>query len=250
MDKKRKVIVFSGAGLSADSGMPTFRDSNGLWENHSVEDVATHESWYEHDKQDLMRRFYGERFKQYKNCKPHAGHEALAKLEDKFDVTHVTQNIDNLLEDAGCTDVKHVHGRIKSKKCERHIDITTLDGDGTFVCDYKAECTESDSLDLWGGKCPKCDSELRPDVVWFNECVHLDFEEMKEWVRLVKYEEGVFICAGTSVQVYPAGYLLSFFSQVKEKYIVDLHPQAVADYVLLEGKASDLLPALVEKLLS
>jgi NAD-dependent deacetylase len=196
-----------------------------------------------------MRRFYGERFKQYKNCRPHAGHYALAKLEEQFHVTHVTQNIDGLLEEAGCTDVKHVHGKINFKKCERHKDITTLGGESEFTCDYKAVVENSDSLDLWGGKCPLCDGELRPDVVWFNEAVHLDFEEMKDWVRTVKYEDGVFICAGTSVQVYPAGYLLSFFSQVKEKYIVDMNPKPVADYVLLEGKASDLLPALVEKLM-
>lgn len=242
----RKVIVFSGAGLSADSGVPTFRDSNGLWENHSVEDVATHESWYEHNKQDLMLRFYEERYNQYKNCKPHAGHEALAKLEEQFDVTHVTQNIDSLLEDAGCTDVKHVHGRIGMKKCEWHKDITTLDGDGKYKCDYRVEALSPVAS---GEKCPYCDGNLRPDVCWFNERVHIDFEEMKEWVREVKYEEGVFICAGTSAQVYPAGYLLSFFSQVKEKYIVDINPKPVADYVLLEGKASDLLPPLVGNLL-
>jgi len=244
---KRRIIVFSGAGLSADSGVPTFRDNNGMWENHNVEDIAVHEAWYEKENKELMRRFYGGRFNQYKNCKPHAGHEALAKLEDKFFVTHVTQNIDGLLEAAGCRDVKHVHGKITFKKCEWHKDITTLDGDNKFVCDYKSECRSPSEYEE---KCPSCGGDLRPDVVWFNERVHLDFGEMKEWVRQVKYEDGIFICAGTSVQVYPAGYLLSFFSQVKEKYIVDLKPQKVADYVLVEGKASDMLPHLVEKILS
>ena len=244
---RRKVVVFSGAGLSSDSGIPTFRDTNGLWENHNVEDIATHEAWYEKENYDLINKFYNERYNTYKNCKPHAGHEALAKLEDQFDVTHVTQNIDGLLEDAGCRDVKHVHGKITFSKCEWHKDITTLDGDGRFVCDFKREVKPGD----WGNaRCPCCDGRLRPDVVWFNEAVHLSFDVMKEWVRRVKYEDGIFICAGTSMQVYPAGYLVSFFSQVKEKYIIDKSPNRVADYVLLEGSASEILPALVEKILS
>lgn len=243
---QRKVVVFSGAGLSADSGVPTFRDSNGLWENHNVEDIAVHEAWYEKENYDLIKDFYQSRFDQYKNCKPHAGHEALAQLEDHFDVTHVTQNVDGLLEQAGCRDVKHVHGKITFQKCEWHKGITTLDGDGRFTCDFKREATSHKNNE----KCPNCGGRLRPDVVWFNEAVHLDFSEMKEWVRRVKYEDGIFICAGTSMQVYPAGYLVSFFSQVKEKYIVDRSPKQVADYVLLEGNASEILPHLVQKLLS
>jgi len=98
---------------------------------------------------------------------------------------------------------------------------------------------------------PKCGSQLRPDVVWFNEAVgNMNYNEMKEWCKDVKYNDGVFISAGTSVQVYPAGYMVSFFSQVKNKYIVDMKPQKIADYQLIEGKASETLPVLVENLLS
>lgn len=238
-------IVFSGAGLSADSGVPTFRDSNGLWENHNVADVAEHEAWFR-DK-ELVLRFYEERFIKYKDCKPHAGHEALAKLEEKFNVVHVTQNIDNLLEEAGCSNVKHLHGSIRFKKCEWHKGITILQGDSRFTCDFKTETTEPVKL---GELCPKCGGQLRPDVVWFNEAVDMSDHDMKEWCKEVKYNDGVFICAGTSLQVYPAGYYVPLFSQVKNKFIVDKRPQRVADYELIEGNASQTLPTLVERLMS
>ena len=242
---KKMAVVFSGAGLSADSGVPTFRDSNGLWENHNVMDVAEHEAWFR-DKA-LVLRFYEERFNKYKNCKPQLGHEALAKLEDKFNVVHITQNIDNLLEQAGCSNVKHLHGNIRFKKCEWHKDITTLDGDRRFTCDFKSETEEPVKL---GEQCPKCGGQLRPDVVWFNEAVgNMDYDEMKEWCKEVKYNDGVFICVGTSVQVYPAGYFVSFFSQVKNKFIVDKHPQKISDYKIVEGTAAEKLPPLVEELI-
>lgn len=241
----RKVIVFSGAGMSADSGIPTFRGTDGLWEQHKVEDVAEYEAWWR-DK-ELVLRFYQERYAKYSPCKPHEGHYALAKLEEKFDVTHVTQNIDDLLEQAGCTDVVHLHGKINRRKCEWHKDISTLDGDRRHVCDYKAEVDAPVQI---GELCPKCGGQLRPDVVWFNEAVHLSHKDMKSWLHHVKYGPGVFICCGTSVQVYPAGYLVSFFSQVQNKYIVDPKPQKIGDYTLLEGTAREKLPELVEKLLN
>jgi len=243
----RSVVVFSGAGLSADSGIQTFRDSDGLWENHKVEDVAAYKAWWKN--KELVLRFYEERYNKYSDCKPHEGHEALAKLEEKFKVTHITQNIDYLLEQAGCSNVVHLHGTIGRKKCERHRDILPVGAYGfqQHVCDYKAESKGPVKM---GDLCPTCKKQLRPDIVWFNEAVHMGNEEMKEWVREVKYNDGVFICVGTSVQVYPAGYLVSFFSQVKNKYIVDPKPQRVADYELIEGTAKEKLPELVEKLIA
>ena len=240
----RKVVVFSGAGLSADSGIPTFRGTDGLWENHKVEDVAEHQAWFK-DK-ELVLRFYAERYAKYKECKPHDGHYAIASLQEKYEVINITQNIDDLLEQAGCKNVVHLHGVISRKKCEHHQDITTLDGDGTFTCDHKAEMQGPVEL---GDLCPKCNGQMRPDVVWFNEAVHMKYEDMATWVRDVKYEYGFFICVGTSVQVYPAGYFVSFFSQVKNKYIVDPNPQRVADYQLLKGTAKDILPKLAEHIL-
>ena len=237
------IVVFSGAGLSADSGIPSIRDTGGLWENHKVEDVAEHEAWFKN--KELVLKFYADRFNAYSNSKPHAGHEALAKLEEKFKVIHITQNIDDLLEQAGCTDVRHIHGSVTTKKCEWHREINVSD-DERFICDYKTTMTEPIKL---GDVCPKCGGQMRPDVVWFNEAVNLSYSEMKDLVKEVKYKAGTFICVGTSVQVYPAGYLVSFFSQVPSKYIIDKKPQKVADYKLMEGSASEQLPILVEQLM-
>lgn len=240
----RTVVTFSGAGLSTESGIPTFRGKDGLWENHKVEDVADHEAWWKN--KELVLRFYAQRFEQYGSCEPNAAHKALAKLQEKFRVVNFTQNIDDLLERAGCEEVIHIHGRAKCAKCERHQDITNLDGDANFTCNFKKAITEPIKI---GDQCSWCKSQLRPDVVFFNEAVSLNYDLLSEYVRTVKYENGVFICVGTSVQVYPAGYLVSFFSQVKNKYIVDTNPQRVADYVLLKGRATEELPKLVEQLL-
>lgn len=241
----RKILVFSGAGLSADSGIPTFRGTDGLWENHKVEDVAEHEAWFLN--KELVLRFYAERYNNYKNCEPHEGHYAIAKLQDYFDVTNVTQNIDNLLEQAGCKNVTHIHGTIGQKKCEWHKDITVLDGDPKFICDYK---TDMDTAIEVGDLCPKCGGQMRPDIVFFNECVHHNYEDIIEQAKEIKYNNGIFICVGTSVQVYPAGYYIPLFSQVKNKYIVDINPRKIADYVLIKGTAKEQLPILVDKLIS
>ncbi len=240
----RPLVVFSGAGLSADSGIPTFRDTDGLWENHKVEDVAEHQAWFR-DK-ELVLKFYEARHANYMACQPHAGHYALARLEEKFTVTHVTQNIDDLLEQAGCTNVRHLHGRINSKKCEWHKDIPA-NRNRAFTCDYKAETDGPVQMGDW---CPRCGGQMRPDVVWFNESVDFNYDTVREMVRQVKYENGVFICVGTSVQVFPAGYFVSFFSQVKEKYIIDPKAHGVADYELIKGGAAEQLPILVERLLN
>jgi len=240
----KTILVFSGAGLSADSGIQTFRGKDGLWEDHRVEDVADYNAWWKN--KELVLRFYEERFNKYKDTKPHEGHCALAKLEQKYKVVHITQNIDNLLEQAGCTEVHHLHGKMRSKKCEWHKDITVLDGDTRHICDYRDVAKEPIKI---GDLCPKCGSQLRPDVVFFNEAVDLPYDWIAEYVKEVKYNDGVFICVGTSVQVYPAGYLVSFFSQVPRKYIVDTNPQRVSNYTLLKGTAKEKLPELVETLL-
>lgn len=243
--RKPLAVVFSGAGLSAESGIPTFRDSNGLWENHRVEDVASPEGW-ERDKQTVLD-FYAQRYHSVKSAEPNAAHLAIAKLQEKFNVVNITQNIDDLLERAGCTNIRHIHGSINFKKCEWHNNTVVLDGDTRYTCDYRTEMTAPIEM---GDLCPKCGGQMRPDVVWFGEVVDMPYNAMEELVREVKYNNGVFICVGTSAQVYPAGYLISFFSQVKRKYIVDMKPQRVCDYVLLKGKAGEQLPILVEQLLT
>jgi NAD-dependent deacetylase len=241
----RTIVVFSGAGLSQESGIPTFRDSNGLWENHKVEDVASPEGW-ERDPQ-LVLNFYNERFNQMKSVEPNNAHKALARLEEKFRVVHFTQNVDDLLERAGCKEVNHFHGLISRQKCEWHREITVLQGDIRFQCDYKSERTGAITLN---DQCPKCGGKMRPDVVWFEEAVDFGEQHIKELAKEVKYNDGVFICVGTSGQVVPAALLISFFSQVPHKYIVDMKPSKIADYTLLKGKAGEQMTRLADALLA
>lgn len=241
----KTILVFSGAGLSQESGIPTFRDSNGLWENHRVEDVASQDGW-QRDK-TVVLNFYKERFNGVQGVEPNAAHKAIASLEQKYRVINVTQNVDNLLERAGCTDVIHLHGTLGRRKCEHHSDITTLDGDMNFQCDYKADHDRPVEL---GEACPKCGGQLRPDVVWFGEAVHINYNKLKGECSLMKHQGGVFICTGTSAQVYPAAYLISFFAQVPHKYIVDMKPVKVSGYTRLQGKAGEMWPALAEALLN
>lgn len=241
----RTVVVFSGAGLSAESGIPTFRDSNGLWENHRVEDVASPEGWQADP--NLVLNFYAQRYEAVKQAKPNAAHISLAALEQKFRVVHFTQNIDDLLERAGATDIRHLHGSLAQRKCEWHHGCTTLDGDIRYTCDWIDEHKEP----VKGGDlCPKCGSRARPHVVWFGEAVHMDHHTLMSLASEVKYNDGVFICVGTSAQVYPASSLISLFGQVPHKYIVDLKPQKVGDFVLLSGPAGETVPMLVDALMS
>jgi NAD-dependent deacetylase len=241
----RTVVVFSGAGLSAESGIPTFRDSNGLWENHRVEDVA-HPSGWKNDKQ-LVLKFYEQRYESVKKTTPNPAHLAIAKLQEKFNVINLTQNVDDLLERAGCNDVRHFHGSLNRRKCEWHKNCSMFSGDHRYTCDF--EMVHDTPVKL-GDLCPKCKGQMRPDVVWFDEPVAFEFEEMVGLVREVKYNQGIFICVGTSAQVHPAAALIPFFVQVPEKYIVDLKPKKVGNYTLLAGPAGVEMPKLVEKLLA
>lgn len=240
---KRKIVVLSGAGLSADSGIKTFRDKNGLWENYKIEDVAEHNAWLK--DRGLVLRFYADLYEQYKDCKPHEGHYALVELEEHFDVFHVTQNVDNLLEQAGCSNVTHIHGLLSRKKCEWHNDILE-EGAELQNCDYKVDADKPVEL---GDFCPRCQGQMRPDIVWFNERVHYNLEDIKPLLKEVKYNDGVFICVGTSFQVFPAGYMVPMFSQVNNKYIVDPNPKQISNYSLLEGTAKEMLPLLKQELL-
>src|SRR5262245_53512152 len=121
LNSTKTIVVFSGAGLSQESGIPTFRDSNGLWHNHRVEDVATPEAWRRN--MPLVLEFYAQRFCGLQEARPNAAHRGLASLESKFRVVHVTQNVDNLLERAGCREIRHLHGSLVHRKCEWHHSI-------------------------------------------------------------------------------------------------------------------------------
>lgn len=194
----KKLVVLSGAGISAESGIPTFRDAGGLWEGYKVEDVATSEAWRK--DRALVLDFYNERRKKALSIKPNRGHEILAELESRFDVTIVTQNVDNLHERAGSTHVIHLHGSLFESR-------STLDENLVYPI-------KGWELKL-GDKCEK-GSQLRPNIVWFGEMV----PKMEEAVAYAQ-DADIFIVVGTSMVVYPAAGLIEYVRRETPKFIVD-----------------------------
>lgn len=182
MTERKKILVFSGAGVSKESGIDTFRDFDGLWNNYKIEDVATPNGWRK-DK-ELVLDFYNQRRKELKHVQPNKAHELLAKLEENFDVINVTQNVDDLLERAGCSNVIHLHGELTKVR-------STLDP--KLVYDW------TEDLKL-GDKCEK-GSQMRPHIVWFNEGLNED--NVNDAVNAAK-ECDICIVIGTSMQVSPA----------------------------------------------
>ncbi len=238
----KKAVVFSGAGLSKESGIPTFRDAqNGLWEQNKVEDVASTEGWAR--DQGVVLRFYEARMQNMGSCEPNAAHKAIARLQEKYKVISVTQNIDDLLERAGCKEVIHLHGDILHRKCEHHHTLTMLDGDQNYTCDYRATQTTAVKV---GDMCPKCGGQLRPDIVWFGEPVI----KMNMIDQLVP-DTDVFIVVGTSAVVHPAASLLWMFKNSKELYFIDpVDSPRLHSYTRLIGPATEKLPPLVDELLA
>jgi NAD-dependent deacetylase len=235
------IVVFSGAGLSAESGIPTFRDSGGLWEQHRIEDVASPEGWARNRK--VVLDFYGMRFLKQQECQPNPAHYAIADLSKHFHVTNITQNIDTLLERAGNENVWHLHGRIDMQKCEFHCSLA-FDDDGNYSCDYRAKIVKPIAP---GDCCPQCGGQLRPDIVWFGEPVDMRQEYLNDLVE----SADIFIGVGTSAQVYPAAGLLPLFRRTKEKYFIDPHPnyELLDGYTVLKGSASEQMPRLVASLI-
>jgi NAD-dependent deacetylase len=238
----KNAVIFSGAGLSRESGIPTFRDSKeGLWHNHKVEDVADHEAWPKN--KSIMLEFYKARWDNVQSVEPNEAHKAIAKLQEKYNVINITQNVDDLLERAGCKHVMHLHGTLGRRKCEWHKSITNLDGDTQYKCDYLADHSEPVKL---GDLCPKCGGQLRPDVVWFGEAV-----DMKDsWIQDLTYVTDVFIVVGTSAQVHPAAGLLFTFKNTPKKYIIDPNPPLrLQSFNRMAGTACEHMPKLVDELL-
>ncbi|GAB3922321.1 SIR2 family NAD-dependent protein deacylase [Larkinella terrae] len=194
----KKIVVLSGAGISAESGLKTFRDSNGLWENHRVEDVATPQGWAKDP--DLVLEFYNQRRKQALDAKPNAGHLALKELENYYDVTVITQNVDNLHEKAGSKKVVHLHGELYKSRSTR---------DENLVYDIKGWELKR------GDRCEK-GSQLRPHIVWFGEAVPM----MEDAVELT-YAADILIIVGTSMAVYPAAGLIDYVRPRTPIYVVD-----------------------------
>ncbi len=195
---KKRLVVFTGAGVSAESGIKTFRDSGGLWEEYRIEDVATPEAW-ERD-QSLVLEFYNQRRKQVITAQPNAAHYFIAKLQKKFDVQVITQNIDDLHERAGSDKVLHLHGEIMKARSSADENLV-----------YPLTVPDITAGDL----CEK-GSQLRPHIVWFGEMV----PEM-ETANALAAEAELFVVIGTSLNVYPAAGILNFVAPNVPKWFVD-----------------------------
>jgi len=223
------LVVLTGAGMSAESGIPTFRGAGGLWENHRIEDVASPAAWTKN--RELVLRFYNERRKHMWECQPNAGHRGLVELEQWFEVTVITQNIDNLHERAGNTRVVHLHGELTKSR-------STLDPQLVY------------EIDGWELKAvDKCErgSQLRPHIVWFGE----DVPMMEPAIELVRAAD-VFVIIGTSLAVFPAASLLYFTSSRARLFLIDPDPpDTIEDGVtIIQAGASEGVARLKTRLTS
>jgi NAD-dependent deacetylase len=226
----KSLVVLTGAGMSSESGIRTFRDSGGLWEEYDVHEVATPMAW--ENNRELVLRFYNERRKQLAEAKPNAGHTGIAALEKYFKVQIITQNIDNLHERAGSTKVLHLHGELTKAR-------STLDPSLIYDIGY------SDIKN--GDKCEK-GSQLRPHIVWFGEAVPM----MDEAVRLTEGAE-IFVVVGSSLNVYPAAGLINYAPRNASLWLIDPKEVNVPDnrkVEIIRKGASEGVAILAEKLLN
>lgn len=226
----KKLVILSGAGMSQESGLKTFRDMGGLWEQYRVEDVASIEGWYRNP--ELVMNFYNERRKQLFETQPNAGHFAVAELENDFDVQIITQNVDDLHERAGSTKVLHLHGELRKAR-------STADPELIYT------------LDNWelkfGDKCEK-GSQLRPHIVWFGEAVPAFYDA----IPMVEATD-IMVVVGTSMQVYPAAGLVNYARPGVPVFVIDpVRPDFYMKNVTYIGeKASvgmNILKSKLEKL--
>lgn len=229
----KKIVVSTGAGISAESGLSTFRDSGGLWDKYPVMDVASLDGFMRNPA--LVHEFYNQRRREALMCQPNAGHLGLKELEQWFDVRVITQNVDNLHEKAGSTHVLHLHGelmKIRSMKREDRVYTLTPDNLETSV----------DTRDEYG-------DPVRPHIVFFQEAVP-NFEKAVEWVR----EADIFVVIGTSLNVYPAASLLMYVRPGTPIYYIDPNPAKIPmgaeNVTIIKKKAGEGVPELVELLRS
>lgn len=223
--------MFTGAGISAESGIRTFRDSGGLWEEYDINDVATPQAWARNPA--LVLDFYNMRRKQVLAAEPNEAHYALAKLGEKFEVQIITQNIDNLHERAGSKNILHLHGEIMKSR-------STLDP--RLIYDI-----EGSELKI-GDKC-KMGSQLRPHIVWFGEMV----PEMENACRIAEQAD-LFIVVGTSLNVYPAAGIVDYVPSEVPKYMIDpsssIKVSGIGNLTFIKEKASVGVPMLAGQLLN
>ena len=222
----KNIVVFTGAGISAESGLGTFRDSGGLWDNYKIEDVATSDAFKKNP--ELVLEFYNIRRRQLLSSSPNSAHYALNKLQQNFNLQIITQNIDDLHERSGSNNVLHLHGKLRQSK-------STLDNKL-----YEIEGSEL----ILGDLCPN-GAQLRPNVVWFGEAVPM----MDVAIEIVKTAD-IFIIIGTSLNVYPAASLIHYTSNSCEKYIIDPNADDYQGINVIRKKASESVPILVDQLIS
>lgn len=226
---KKKLVILSGAGMSQESGLRTFRDMGGLWEEYDITEVATPEAW--HRNPSLVMQFYNERRKQLYEAEPNAGHIGLVDLEKDFDVSIITQNVDDLHERAGSSKIVHLHGELK--KARSSVDESLVyDIDGWEL--------------KFGQKCAK-GSQLRPHIVWFGEAV----PAMDDAIPLVEAAD-ILVIIGTSLNVYPAAGLVNYAKRETPIFVID--PERPQVYIrnvnYIQEKAGKGVEILKEKLKS
>tara|TARA_B100000902_G_C27306565_1_gene915856 strand:- start:1743 stop:2414 length:672 start_codon:yes stop_codon:yes gene_type:complete len=222
----KNIVVFTGAGISAESGLGTFRDSGGLWEKYKIEDVATPEAFQKSPL--LVMDFYNIRRKQLINCHPNAAHISLVKLQEKFNLQIITQNVDDLHERSGAKNILHLHGKLTESKSVIDGKIYPVNGYELNIGDY---CEK-------GG-------QLRPNVVWFGEEVH----NMEIAINKVKQAD-IFVIIGTSLNVYPAASLINYAVNTERIIIIDKHPTFNDGVEVIAENATKAVPILVNELLS
>ncbi|MEI9944784.1 MAG: NAD-dependent deacylase [Chitinophagaceae bacterium] len=225
---KKKLVILTGAGISAESGLRTFRDSDGLWEGYNVTEVATPRGWRK-DPQ-LVLDFYNMRRKDVAGAKPNAAHHGLAELEKHYDVTIITQNIDDLHERAGSTNVMHLHGEIFKMRSE---------WDEQLVYEIRNDIKLGDKAEDG--------SQLRPNIVWFEEPV----PKIEEAIPIV-YAADIFVVVGTSLVVYPAAGLINYTARDIPKYIIDKqipYTSPLHNLTAIEKPATEGIVQLLELLI-
>lgn len=225
---KKKLVILTGAGISAESGIKTFRDSGGLWEGHNVDDVATPQGW--HKNPTLVLDFYNKRRQELKTVKPNEAHLILADLENDFDIQIITQNVDNLHERAGSKNVLHLHGELLKVRSTKNEN---------YILDW------SENLHL--GDFDDKKNQLRPHIVWFGE----DVPALEYAVKLVQLAD-ILIIIGTSLQVYPAASLMHFAPEDCLVYYIDPNPANVSNtpqnFKIIEALASKGMQILQKEL--
>jgi NAD-dependent deacetylase len=221
----QNIVVFTGAGISAESGLDTFRDSGGIWEQYKIEDVATPEAFERNPK--LVLDFYNLRRKQLLQSKPNAAHISLNELRNKYYLKIITQNIDDLHERSGSENVLHLHGKLLEAKSPLDEEIYPING------------TELNIGDLC-----KNGSQLRPNVVWFGEAV----PEITAAINITKNAD-IFIVIGTSLNVYPAASLLQYAENAERIILIDPKAESINGVEIIAEKATIAVPKLVTTLL-